>query len=33
MHEVNLLDIDIDLGDVVPTSEVVAYLEEAKKDS
>jgi nicotinamidase-related amidase len=27
MHEVNLLDIDIDLGDVMPVAEVVAYLE------
>jgi maleamate amidohydrolase len=27
MHLVNLLDIDIDLGDVVPDEEVVAYLE------
>jgi len=26
MHEVNLLDIDIDLGDVVPVSQVVKYL-------
>jgi hypothetical protein len=26
MHEVNLLDIDIDLGDVVPVDEVVGYL-------
>ena len=26
MHEVNLLDIDIDLGDVVPVGEVIAYL-------
>jgi nicotinamidase-related amidase len=26
MHEVNLLDIDIDLGDVTPVDEVVAYL-------
>jgi nicotinamidase-related amidase len=25
-HEVNLLDIDIDLGDVMPVEEVVAYL-------
>jgi nicotinamidase-related amidase len=25
-HEVNLLDIDIDLGDVMPLSEVVGYL-------
>ena len=27
MHEVNLLDIDIDLGDVMPLEEVIAYLE------
>ena len=27
MHEVNLLDIDIDLGDVTPTAEVVAHLD------
>mgnify|MGYP001172034177 FL=1 len=27
MHEVNLLDIDVDLGDVTPVSEVVAHLE------
>jgi len=26
MHEVNLLDIDIDLGDVMPTDEVVDHL-------
>jgi nicotinamidase-related amidase len=26
MHEVNLLDIDIDLGDVTPVEEVVSYL-------
>jgi nicotinamidase-related amidase len=26
MHEVNLLDIDIDLGDVLPAAEVVEYL-------
>lgn len=26
MHEVNLLDIDIDLGDVMPLTEVVDYL-------
>ncbi len=26
MHEVNLLDIDIDLGDVTPVADVVAYL-------
>ena len=28
MHEVNLLDIEIDLGDVPPVSEVVGYLEQ-----
>ena len=28
MHEVNLLDIDIDLGDVVPVSEIERYLEQ-----
>jgi nicotinamidase-related amidase len=28
MHEVNLLDIDIDLGDVTPLAEVVQYLEQ-----
>jgi nicotinamidase-related amidase len=27
MHEVNLLDIDIDLGDVVPVDEVVRYVD------
>ena len=27
MHEVNLLDIDIDLGDVTPVAEVVKHLE------
>ena len=27
MHEVNLLDIDIDLGDVTPVTEVVAHLD------
>ena len=27
MHEVNLLDIDIDLGDVMPTDEVIVCLE------
>jgi nicotinamidase-related amidase len=26
MHEVNLLDIDIDLGDVMPAAEVIDYL-------
>jgi len=28
MHEVNLLDIDIDLGDVIPTSQVVDCLKQ-----
>ena len=27
MHEVNLLDIDIDLGDVTPLQDVVEHLE------
>ena len=26
MHEVNLLDIDIDLGDVTPVNDVVCHL-------
>jgi maleamate amidohydrolase len=26
MHEVNLLDIDIDLGEVLPVTEVVGHL-------
>ena len=26
MHEVNLLDIDIDLADVMPLSKVISYL-------
>ncbi len=26
MHEVNLLDIDIDLGDVMPVEEVTTHL-------
>ena len=30
MHEVNLLDIDIDLGDVMPASEVIAHLDRLK---
>lgn len=30
MHEVNLLDIDLDLGDVMPVEEVVAWLEGLK---
>jgi hypothetical protein len=28
MHEVNLLDIEIDLGDVLPVSEVVSHLKQ-----
>jgi nicotinamidase-related amidase len=32
MHEVNLLDIDIDLGDVVEVEEVVEYLGKAGRD-
>jgi hypothetical protein len=31
MHEVNLLDIDIDLGDVMPTAEVIGCLETLAK--
>jgi nicotinamidase-related amidase len=27
MHEVNLLDIDIDLGDVMPVDDVIAKLD------
>ena len=30
MHEVNLLDIDIDLGDVMPMDDVIAHLNEQK---
>jgi maleamate amidohydrolase len=30
MHEVNLLDIDIDLGDVMPLSKVIRYLGKLK---
>jgi len=33
MHEVNLLDIDIDLGDVVPLQSVVRYLNGLRKTS
>jgi maleamate amidohydrolase len=33
MHEVNLLDIDIDLGDVLPVDEVVAYLRQPTASS
>jgi nicotinamidase-related amidase len=32
MHEVNLLDIELDLGDVVPVAEVVAYLRGLEKE-
>jgi maleamate amidohydrolase len=31
MHEVNLLDIDIDLADVMPLSEVISYLGKLKR--
>jgi maleamate amidohydrolase len=31
MHEVNLLDIDIDLGDVMPLSDVLAHLAKSKR--
>lgn len=27
VHEVNLVDIEIDLGDVLPVDEVIAYLD------
>jgi nicotinamidase-related amidase len=30
MHEVNLLDIDIDLGDVMPIHDVIAHLDQTK---
>jgi nicotinamidase-related amidase len=30
MHLVNLVDIDIDLGDVMPSDDVIAYLESLK---
>jgi hypothetical protein len=30
MHEVNLLDIGIDLGDVMPVDDVIAKLETLK---
>ena len=33
MHEVNLLDIDIDLGDVTPTDEVVTHLEKINQEA
>jgi nicotinamidase-related amidase len=32
MHEVNLLDIDLDLGDVRPVDEVVEYLRRLRKE-
>ena len=32
MHEVNLLDIDLDLGDVLPLSSVLAYLGQFRKE-
>lgn len=32
MHEVNLLDIDIDLGDVMPLAEVVGYLQGLRRN-
>ena len=31
MHEVNLLDIDIDLADVMPLSKVISYLGNVKR--
>ena len=30
MHEVNLFDIDMDLGDVIPLSEVIGYIDKLK---
>src|SRR5262245_24358141 len=33
MHEVNLLDIELDLGDVRPVEEVVTYLRDLKGES
>lgn len=33
MHLVNLVDIDIDLGDVMPTEDVVGYLEGLPKEA
>ena len=30
MHEVNLLDIDIDLGDVMPADEVISHIQNVK---
>lgn len=32
LHEVNLLDIDIDLGDVMPVSDVIACIEHCRTD-
>jgi maleamate amidohydrolase len=32
MHEVNLLDIDLDLGDVLPLDSVLAYLTQFRKE-
>jgi maleamate amidohydrolase len=32
MHEVNLLDIDLDLGDVLPLDSVLAYLAQLRKE-
>ena len=33
MHEVNLLDIDIDLGDVMPMEEVIGHLRKVKQSA
>ena len=33
MHEVNLLDIDIDLGDVMPKNEIIDYLAKRKVET
>jgi hypothetical protein len=32
MHEVNLLDIDLDLGDVLPLESVLSYLAQFRKE-
>jgi maleamate amidohydrolase len=32
MHEVNLLDIDLDLGDVLPLETILAYLARFRKE-
>lgn len=32
LHEVNLLDIDVDLGDVMPLAEVIEYLDGLDRD-